>query len=100
MLKLRLENENHEMSGTEFRLSEYPTLIGRDNTDLLFEDVYMSAIHAAVWAEKNTNKMIVRDLCSANGTKVNGIKIKPHENTPVEEGAIINMGSTIFKVVS
>lgn len=100
MLKLRLENENHEMNGVEFKIGEATVLIGREDTDILLEDVDMSATHAAVWIDKKTGKLVVRDLCSANGTRVNQTDLKPHQNVLAEEGYTIKMGSTVFRVVS
>lgn len=100
MLKLRLEGNGANSETIEFKITEYPVLIGRNDTDLLFEDVNMSPIHAAVWVDKKEDKIVVRDLSFSSKTKVNGVEIAPHQNTLADEGSVINMGSTIFKVVS
>ncbi|AKT41091.1 sigma 54-interacting transcriptional regulator [Chondromyces crocatus] len=41
-------------------------------------------------------KLQIEDLTSRNGTWLNGIKLTPREPVPVEDGAILRLGGTLF----
>jgi len=50
------------------------TIIGRnEDADIKPGDMKVSRIHAAI--VNSSEKVVVRDLCSTNGTKINGKKI-------------------------
>lgn len=100
MPKLELINDNNELSGVKFTFSEYPTLIGREDTDIMFEDLDLSPIHAAVWIDKRSDKIVVRGLTIKSPTTINGEKIPAHQDILVEDDSTIIMGNTKFKIVS
>lgn len=50
----------------------------------------VSRLHASISFDEN--KILVTDLGSVNGTRVNGQKIPPHKPYPVHHGDIITLG--------
>lgn len=62
------------VTGTTVILRNSPTLIGRDSScDIFINDVTLSRRHAQI--ELVSNRAILYDLTSANGTKVNGHRL-------------------------
>jgi len=57
----------------------------------------VSRLHATIKIEKM--KIIVIDLGSANGTRVNGKKIPPHTPQPLENGDILTLGKFKLQVL-
>jgi len=92
------------------------SLLGRDNftlgrsienqavipdVDLAKFDAYdhgISRMHAELRIEKDG--VFVIDLDSANGTIVNGKRIKSQENSPVHHGDIIQLGRLRLQIIS
>ena len=70
------------------------TVIGRSESDLILDDPKVSASHAKFTVEKDD--YFVWDFGSANGTYVNGKKIR--EATILEENDLIRIGETIFVI--
>jgi len=62
--------------------------------DIRLEDPFSSAFHACI--RRQRHGFLIEDLDTTNGTRVNGVRIR----TPVriEEGDIIDVGSTSFAV--
>lgn len=62
-------------NGERYVVSKWPFTIGRTGTDIEINESYISKIHT-IFAYKN-GKYIIADNDSTNGTKVNGIALKP-----------------------
>ncbi len=84
--------------GLEFTLGRVsgsqPILPDIDLTPYQAYESGVSRLHATIKIEKMT--IIIIDLGSANGTRVNGKKIPPHTPQPLENGDILTLGK--FKV--
>jgi two-component system response regulator AtoC len=48
------------------------------------------------FAVRDGSQRVVRDLGGMNGTKVGGVPLRPHEDTPIELGALIEAGGVFF----
>jgi hypothetical protein len=70
------------------------TVIGRKDGDLILDDPKVSGMHAKFTLEGGG--FVVWDFGSANGTYVNGKKIR--EATPLYENDLIKIGNTVFVV--
>lgn len=84
-------------AGKEYRVSEEQITIGRDSSnDLVVSDAEVSRQHARLRSE--SDKYILYDLGSANGTQVNGEGV---QRAVLDDGDVITVGSTelVFKKV-
>jgi pSer/pThr/pTyr-binding forkhead associated (FHA) protein len=70
------------------------TLIGRKEGSLILDDPKVSGTHAKFTMEKDD--LFIWDFGSANGTYVNGKKIR--EATLLEENDVVKIGDTFFVV--
>ena len=71
--------------GHTFDITHTPSLVGRDSPDLPLTDNTISRRHAQLIKKNNT--WVIKDLNSANGTYVNGVKISgSHELISSTEG--------------
>ncbi len=88
-------------NGTFFPLRSRVTLIGRhdpkngifveiDLTDLAQEPKIISRRHAQI--EQDGGRFYITDLGSANGTRLNGQRLPPHQKTPLWPGDQIELG--------
>jgi transcriptional regulator with GAF, ATPase, and Fis domain len=77
------------------RLPSDTTLtVGRTSAcDVRIDHLALSRRHFSV---REGRPPMVRDLSSANGTRVNGVKLRPNEATPVELGHLIEAGGVFF----
>src|SRR5687767_11219583 len=81
-------------TGKEFNLKKDRTVIGRVKGDVVFNgDTELSSVHAELTFDDHKGLMILRDLKSRNGCKVNGEKI---ERRYLLAGDRIKVGSTEF----
>ena len=82
-------------SGLEFDLSDFPVKIGRGSfaTIGLDGDLSVSREQAEIYVPENSLR--IRDLKSAHGTYVNGVRI---EDSILESGDQIQVGSTVLVV--
>lgn len=71
---------------------KHNTVIGRKEGDLILDDLTVSGTHAKI-TEQN-GKYTIWDFGSANGTFVNGKRIR--EATPIDENDEIKIGDTVF----
>lgn len=97
MKELYIETRSETVWGSHcVRLESKPMTIGRhgDNT-IVVADEGVSRHHCVV--EYVDEEVIVRDLESRNGTKVNGEEIK---TKVLAEGDIIQVGQTRFRFTS
>ena len=70
------------------------TVIGRNKADLILDDAKVSGSHAKFTMEDD--EFFIWDFGSANGTYVNGKRIR--EATLLEENDIVKIGETLFVV--
>ncbi|MBT3321507.1 MAG: FHA domain-containing protein [Anaerolineae bacterium] len=85
---LTLANRNEFTVG---RVSEGQTII--PDVDLTAHNAYeygVSRLHVVL--KRKEKKMMIMDLGSANGTYVDGIRLKPEQETPLSHGSIISLG--------
>ncbi|HAF62202.1 MAG TPA: hypothetical protein DCK95_07745 [Anaerolineaceae bacterium] len=68
------------------------TVIGRKEGNLILDDLTVSGTHAKI--TQDGNKYTIWDFGSANGTFVNGKRIR--EATPIDENDEIKIGDTVF----
>lgn len=73
---------------------KHGTVVGRKEGDLILDDPKVSGMHAKFNMEGDN--FVVWDFGSANGTLVNGKKIR--EATILEENDLVKIGETIFVV--
>jgi pSer/pThr/pTyr-binding forkhead associated (FHA) protein len=57
----------------------------------------VSRLHAAL--KIHHNRVTIMDLGSSNGTRVNGQKIVPHVDYPINQGDIIALGKLKIQVI-
>ncbi len=60
-------------------------------------DAGVSRIHAAIRIVEN--QVLISDLGSGNGTRVNGTKIEPHIPYPIKHGDLLNLGKFKIQVI-
>lgn len=67
-------------------------VVGRkaDAVDFVLPNTSVSGCHAELWEESGS--LMLEDLGSSNGTRVNGTEISPHESTEIMEGDQIEFG--------
>ena len=73
------------------RVSEGQTIM--PDIDLTSYNAYecgVSRLHAVL--KKSTEKVVIVDLGSSNGTYVNGVRLKPENEYPLSHGNIISLG--------
>ena len=78
--------------GRTFEVHDSPALIGRNSQDLPLADDTISREHAEFSQEDG--KWFIRDLNSANGTYLNGVKLSGQ--LAVKEGDQIRCGTTVI----
>ena len=78
--------------GRTFEVNDSSTLVGRDSPDLPLEDNTISREHAELFQDNGTWN--IRDLNSANGTYLNGVKISG--SLTLKEGDQIRCGTTVI----
>ncbi len=80
--------------GRTFELRKDRTTIGRSReSDIFVEDLAVSRLHSSVYRDDH-GEYIIRDENSANGTTVNGERIKEHRLTDGDE---VQTGQTTLK---
>ena len=90
--RLSLVVRSGPMAGHKFVVqADRPILIGRGNQAALqLEDPFVSAKHARIIYRQG--QVVIEDLCSRNGTKVNGQPVELA--VPLREGDLIALGQT------
>ena len=84
--------ESGVLRGERFTVT-LPCTIGRDKCDLILDDLLVSRRHAELKIVDNT--LIIEDLASKNGTRVNGEKIIKRHLAPND---LISIGPTNLRV--
>ena len=78
--------------GRTFETQSGPVLLGRDSDDIPISDQTVSRRHCELHPDNGT--WILRDLQSANGTYVNGVRV--HHQIRLKHGDQIKLGSTLL----
>ena len=79
---------------TDQRLDALPVTIGRGTeANLQVHDTWASRVHCCLFEQEG--QLFVRDLCSSNGTRINGRVI---EESVVQSGDQLTVGITTLKV--
>ncbi|OWZ13097.1 hypothetical protein PHMEG_00013642 [Phytophthora megakarya] len=63
------------------------------------KDLEVSSVHAEFRFVANDTRVILRDVKSTNGTKLNGQLLKPHKDFPLSNGDLIGVGKTSLRFV-
>jgi len=92
--RTRLVLLSGEQNKAIYELSQTENTIGRDlGNNIVVVDEQVSKRHAAIYYDKD--RFWITDLESRNGVYVNGLRIE--KPTPLMDGSLIKLGSTIFK---
>jgi pSer/pThr/pTyr-binding forkhead associated (FHA) protein len=102
-IQARLVFSSGSAAVEQFDLNQGPdrVTIGRGrNCDIQLQDKKSSRAHVEIL--RQDGRYYVRDLESANGTFVNGSKIEPKTDTPLQAGDLVQAGDAqfVFEVVS
>lgn len=89
-----LSIESGPLQGARFSVA-LPCTIGRKECDFILEDRLISRQHARL--ERVDNEIIIKDLESKNGTRVNGQKISRHN---LSQHDLISIGPINLKIVT
>jgi pSer/pThr/pTyr-binding forkhead associated (FHA) protein len=81
-------------TGRRFGLRQGTNTVGRENSDVLLMDGTVSRRHAVLTVEGDL--VMIIDVGSTNGTKVNGTRITPNHPTTVTPGSTLQFGNTIL----
>lgn len=76
-LRITLTCTKGSVEGKMFRVRKSPTLIGRTQGDILINDPTLSSRHAEIRVVEK--KVMITDLKSTNGTRINGQKVQTGE---------------------
>ena len=81
-------------AGLVFPLTGALTRVGREVpfADVVIVDEYVSNPHFAI--EVDAGRVYTLGEASTNGTRVNGLVLRPHQRVPIEDAAIIEVGQT------
>lgn len=85
-------------SGRRFKLKPGPNSVGRENCDILLMDGTISRRHALLTIENGA--VMVTDLGSTNGTKVEGVRISPNQPTWAATGTLLQFGSATLTLTT
>ncbi len=92
--KLSLAIIQGNSQGKIYQIDKPRMVLGRANTDIVVNDMEVSRQHAAL--EVFSDRCIIRDLNSTNGTYVDGVKIKLH---PLENHSEFRVGNTTMMLI-
>jgi two-component system, cell cycle response regulator len=86
--------------GKQFLLTSEDTLIGRhDQCDVHINHETVSRNHARVQKD-GEGRLLITDLGSRNGTRVNDRQLSPGEAFPVEDGDFVRLGNVVLKFIA
>lgn len=89
---LVIENANDEGKvGQKIELKQYPSMIGR-KIPLLESERDVSRQHAEISYNPSSQKFFIKDLISANGVFINGVRLKPNQDYEIQLGMSIHLG--------
>ncbi len=87
-----------ELQGGQFAQTNGRLILGRsaELAQVYVDDRNVSKRHAAV--RVRGTRLYIEDLESANGTEVNGKRLEPYRDTPIELGDTITIGKLTFRL--
>ena len=86
-----------DVATNEFALAKSQVTIGRsDDNDVVLDDPLVSSHHALAIAIDGGRTILLQDLNSTNGTRVNGQDVL--NNTPLKHGDAVQIGRCVFRV--
>ncbi len=88
-----LQIESGVLKGQHFNVT-MPCIIGRKEADLILEDRLVSRRHAKLNVVEN--RVVIEDLASKNGTKVNGVKTV---NSPLKPNDLVSIGPINLRIL-
>ncbi|MFC0081451.1 FhaA domain-containing protein [Aciditerrimonas ferrireducens] len=81
--------------GTRVPVGEEPVVIGRlPECTIVLSDPNVSRRHAEVVRAEGTGAIVLRDLQSTNGTRVNGVPVREQE---LQDGDEITLGTSVLR---
>ncbi|MFC2156868.1 ATP-binding protein [Acidobacteriota bacterium] len=93
-MKIRLAHQKVGGNTSIFSIQKFPATFGRDaQNDVTVNDNSVSRRHAEIFLKKD--KPFIQDLDSANGTQLNGKKIK---SSILSDGDLLQLGSFPMRV--
>lgn len=85
-----------DVATNEFALTKPQMTLGRsDDNDVVLDDPLVSGHHALIIVADGGRAILLQDLSSTNGTRVNGQDVR---NTPLKHGDAIQIGRCVFRV--
>lgn len=85
-----------DIATNEFALNKPRITLGRsDDNDVVLDDPLVSGHHALIIVAEGSRALLLQDLNSTNGTRVNGQDVR---TTPLQHGDAIQIGRCIFRV--
>src|SRR5205823_3951723 len=88
----------HDGHVEEVSLSAEGATIGRSpDNDIVLEDPLASRHHARL--DLRGSEIYVTDLGSANGTRLDGAAVAPHEPAPLRHGAELDIAGFVLRLV-
>jgi hypothetical protein len=87
-----LSFESGPLKGGRFAVT-FPCTIGRGDCDLILDDRLVSRQHAVIRVDDN--QLVIEDLASTNGTRVNGVTITRKQLLPND---VISIGPTNLRI--
>jgi len=95
----RLVVRQGESAGLVIPLVGALTRVGRAKpfADAVIVDEYVSNPHFSI--EFDAGRFSIVDEASTNGTRVNGLALRPHQRVPIDAPAVIEVGQTRLEFV-
>jgi pSer/pThr/pTyr-binding forkhead associated (FHA) protein len=94
--EFRLVVEAGPSVGNAFRLAPPEVVVGRNpDAAIVLSDPTVSWQHARLTA--HAAAWTIADLGSTNGTRVNGERIEPNRETPIDPGAEVRLGDVVLR---
>ena len=85
-----------DVATNEFALTKPQMTLGRsDDNDVVLDDPLVSGHHALIIVADDGRAILLQDLNSTNGTRVNGQDVR---NTSLKHGDAIQIGRCVFRV--
>jgi len=85
-----------DVATNEFNLAKPQVSIGRnDDNDIVLDDPLVSGHHTLIIVGDGSRALLLQDLNSTNGTRINGQDVR---NAPLKHGDAIHIGRCVLRV--